>query len=451
MGPIQTWDEFIDLLRRRAAVIVLVAVAGVLASVYYAVQHPHVYQATAVIQIESPTVVEGASTAAATESAARRLQLIEQRLMVRDNLLGVIAEYGLYADLGLSDSEKVALLRESTTIESIAAVSQGFVSDGTVSALIITARLGTPEQAAMVANDFAANVMEQGARVRGERTEATLAFFAAEEQRLGVEIEALEAEISAYKRENAALLPDSLMVRRGELNRLQGDAQQIDVEIAALERERAALGENPSGVLAQRQSRQLNERIVELAEERAVLTERIAAIEATIRRMPEVERTLSAFERRMEQLQEQFRLTTQRRADAEIGQRLETDQQAERFEILERAIPPEHPEGPSRRKIAAAGAGASVLAAVGVAFLLDLLNPVIRSAAQMQRQLDLRPVVSIPYVRTPWERRRQNLLRLVGLVIAVLALLLAAGLSLAAESRGQGAAPAAPVPAVLAR
>ena len=43
----------------------------------------------------------------------------------------------------------------------------------------------------------------------------------------------------------------------------------------------------------------------------------------------------------------------------------------------------------------------SLLAAVVVAFLLDLAKPVVRTSAQMQRQLDLEPVVCIPEMREP--------------------------------------------------
>jgi tyrosine-protein kinase Etk/Wzc len=42
------------------------------------------------------------------------------------------------------------------------------------------------------------------------------------------------------------------------------------------------------------------------------------------------------------------------------------------------------------------GAVGSLLGALALAFLLDLIRPVVRTEAQMIRELDLRPVVSIP-------------------------------------------------------
>lgn len=92
---------------------------------------------------------------------------------------------------------------------------------------------------------------------------------------------------------------------------------------------------------------------------------------------------------------------TQRMAEAETTQRLAERQQSERFTLLDRALSPEYPAGGGKKKIAIAGAIASLLGAIGLAFLLDLARPVVRTAAQMQRQLDLEPVVCIPEIRAP--------------------------------------------------
>jgi hypothetical protein len=45
--------------------------------------------------------------------------------------------------------------------------------------------------------------------------------------------------------------------------------------------------------------------------------------------------------------------------------------------------------------------------------LLDLAKPVVRTAAQMQRQLDLEPVVCIPEIRAPKGRVGSAALRLI--------------------------------------
>jgi capsular polysaccharide biosynthesis protein len=59
-----------------------------------------------------------------------------------------------------------------------------------------------------------------------------------------------------------------------------------------------------------------------------------------------------------------------------------------------------------RRKLAAVGAVASLMLGVMLAFVADLVHPVVRTTAQMERQLDLRPVVAIPEM--PARRRRSG-------------------------------------------
>jgi hypothetical protein len=53
------------------------------------------------------------------------------------------------------------------------------------------------------------------------------------------------------------------------------------------------------------------------------------------------------------------------------------------------------------------------LGALALAFLLDIANPVVRTAAQMERQLDLQPVVCIPEIRAPKGRFGNAVLRLI--------------------------------------
>lgn len=151
---------------------------------------------------------------------------------------------------------------------------------------------------------------------------------------------------------------------------------------------------------------QLDSQIRQLTAEKAALGDTETEIKESIRRTPDVEITLNAYERRLEDLQDQLEILAGKRAEAETGERLEVNQQAERFEVVENALMPEFPISPNRKKIAAMGAVASAGLALGFAFLLEMLFPAIRSASQMQRQLDLRPVVVIPRIRTRAERRR---------------------------------------------
>ena len=224
--------------------------------------------------------------------------------------------------------------------------------------------------------------------------------------RIRGQIAALEAEIAGYKNENAAALPTLRDAKRDEMVSLDNDLRRLKQDQVALEGEAAQIN-------AKQSLRETDRRALEdIASRAAVLEAQIAAsqarrseLEADLSTSPEVERVLGGYERQMTQLQTQFDSANARMTDAETEARLAVRQQAERFTLLERAIVPESAIGGGNRKIAIAGALASLLAAVGLAFGMDLARPVVRSAAQMERQLDLRPVISIPEIALPKKAR----------------------------------------------
>ena len=113
-----------------------------------------------------------------------------------------------------------------------------------------------------------------------------------------------------------------------------------------------------------------------------------------------------------------------------MGQALEDRQQSDRFEVLETALVPEVPASQSRRKLAIMGGVASIIAGFALAFIVEMLNPVIRSADQMERMLGMQPVVAVPYVQSRGERRRRGL--------GLLAMLVALGAAIWAVLRFGG-------------
>ena len=66
----------------------------------------------------------------------------------------------------------------------------------------------------------------------------------------------------------------------------------------------------------------------------------------------------------LQQLQGQYDNVTQRMAEAETTQRLAERQQSERFTLLDRALSPDYASGGGKKKIAIAGAVASLLGAI---------------------------------------------------------------------------------------
>lgn len=486
-------------MRRRWALMLAIIVTVSTAAVAVAFMLPAVYQSSARILVESQQIPDALARSTITSDAAERLQLIEQRLMTRQNLIDLVERLNLFADQpDLTPGEKVAQLRSSTSIRSIdgpAARRRGV----DLSAFVITVRSGSPQTAALVANEFVTMVLEQNIRSRSERASETHDFFRREVERLSVELSALEVRISDFKRANTIALPDSLNHRLGELVTLQEN--QFD-----LERKIVTLGEEKRGIEAVLESgidvatgpvltpaeRELQALRSTLAQRRAIyadthpqvrsLIAQIGALEATVdgqvatdaqdtatpvdrrtgelrrqvdlidsqlkileaqresalRRQaelqqsieltPRVEMELNSLTRNYDQLQQEFQIAVRKQSEAATGERLEVNRQAERFEVIEQAQVPERPVAPRRNMIAAGGVGGSVLLAIGLVVLLELVNQSIRSPADLERRLNLRPIVAVPYIETRHEMsRRRWILRslaLAALIIVPLALYL---------------------------
>ena len=91
----------------------------------YVMAKPDVFESTAVIQVQSPTVSN--PEAGLGGNSAQRLQAIQQQLTTRENMLAVIARHDLFAGTQLSDDQKVHLLRIALRFETVAsAAASGF-------------------------------------------------------------------------------------------------------------------------------------------------------------------------------------------------------------------------------------------------------------------------------------------------------------------------------------
>lgn len=478
--------SYVKALARRLWLILIVFLAGSVLAAAAAYVLPPVYQSTARILVESQQIPEDLAQATVRQSVAERLEFIEQRLLTRQNLLGVIDRIGLFGNVqGLTPTEKVDLVREATTFESLT-FEGGGRGETLVSAFTITYRASNAQLAARVANEFVTMVLEQNLASRSARATETYEFFRQEVDRLAGELLDLETQIARYKNEHGDALPDSFQFRMSELSTLEqrqfererrsvqlGEQRRVveqfmrggtsapgapqspeerqladlrrmlvqkrsilaeshpeivalKANIGALEAsllpDPAALDADPdanpdadaealpdtlASVQAQSQLDLIDRELALLAEQQKSDEARAEALRDSLARTPQVEMALNAYQRRYANLQTRYDTVVRKLAEAETGQRLEVNRQAERFEVIEQAQVPNAPVAPNRLLIAGGGAVASLGLGLALALLLELMNPAIRTSADLQRRLQLHPVVAVPYIRTRGERRRQ--------------------------------------------
>ncbi|QIE44574.1 DUF874 domain-containing protein [Pseudohalocynthiibacter aestuariivivens] len=403
MGSIFSIADAIDMVRRRIVTILAVFLIGSIIGFFYALSKPHLYTSSEVLQVQSPTIAADLAPTTIGGSSARRLQLIEQQVMSRGGVMELIEKLGLFTDAqGMSDSEKVALIRQAVKLEGVAAAREGYSDDGTVSLLRITANWPTAAGAQKIAHEFSLRTIALSISTRLEQARETLGFFELQEQAVRAEIATLEADITQFRTENDIVPPGNLEVTQREVESLTEAMLNIDRRMLAVQR-RLDTPANSRIEKRQREADLLERQGLEA--ERALLARTLEALNESLVGTPELDLQLAEYDRQLGELRAQLQQVSARRKEAQVGFQLETQRQSERLTVLEPAPLPDYPFTRARKQIVVLGAAASLLLGIGLAFLLDLRHPVIRSAAQMERDIGLRPVISIPEMK-PVRRRK---------------------------------------------
>lgn len=402
MRPIYTFDDFIDMLGRRTGVIITVILLGFVASTFWALSRPLVYQSSATIQIKLPKIDDNLVQSTVGGSSGQRLQLIEQQLLARTSLINLIEKYDLYADLtALPMTEKVELLRSSVTILWVPAPEGGDRDGPQFSAITFTAMMEDPGDAQAVAHEFAERTQELAAAQRREQAREAVKFFQLQEEGLIRKIAALENERVDFRTAHDLSLEGSRSFRQREIGSLNEAILELDREIIAAQLARDRVNPNARAATVAREQAELAAALNSLTTQRNVLQDQRDALSASLQTTPEVDREMTQFERRLDQLQTQLQLISARRNAADVGFSLETDGGSERLITLEAAELPEFPISSSRGQHLVIGGIASVVLALIIAYLMELRRPVLRSAEQMVRETGLMPVVSIPDLSPP--------------------------------------------------
>ncbi len=417
MGPIQSFQELRDFLRRRMALIVLALGIALLLGVLVALRSVPVYQAIAVLSTRVEAVSDDAVRSSSTGNAARLMQLIEQRLTSRETMLRIADDYEMF--VGQPAQERAELMRNAITLISQAAVAVGFGSDGSLASMIIMVRADSGPKSAAIANELAEMVIAETGASRTARARETLQFVEVEQSRLISDLRALQQEAREFSRQNHDVLSYGVDLRRTELGQIITDIQDARRDITAAETELETLVAQNTSPRRQATLRdQINRRSAELDRLRAQQEE----FEPFFRRAAEAEREMAILTEREARLQDRLRDVSGQVATAQAALRLEEDQRSATFELVEEATVPDYPISRSRKRTVMMAAVTGIILGVVAAFAYELLRPALRSARQLERELGMRPVLVLPELVLPSERRKTWLGWIAGGCLFVLAL-----------------------------
>jgi succinoglycan biosynthesis transport protein ExoP len=229
-------------LRRRSlpALITLIAIAG--GAIAAAFLWPPTFTSIGTILIEQQELPADLVRSTVSTYASQRIQIISQRVMTTETLLGIIQRYNLYADLRRRKprEEVIAAMRKATNLQMISAdvidPRDGHPTKATI-AFSLSYSNRSADLAAQVANELVSLYLQQNIESRQKSAQDAVSFLKDESERLSRDIDDLQARIAKFKGKNANDLPELTQLNLTGLNQMQAEILETDTQLQSGEQQ----------------------------------------------------------------------------------------------------------------------------------------------------------------------------------------------------------------------
>jgi len=394
LRPAYYWE----LLKRRKYYFAIPFVTVALVGTALAFIWPPTYSSEGKILVQSQLIPTELVRPTVTNAAQERIQVIEQKLMTRDNMIAIIDKFQLFPEKRnlMSVTQLVDLMKKKTAIAAINnQLSFARRSDNPTIVFTVGFEDSDPAVAARVANELVTRILNEDIKDRTSRASDTTKFLGREVERLKAESAAIEAKMAQAKQ--GALTPSSTGAT-DPLAQLKADYVQKS----------------------------------------AIYTEKHPIMKALKRQIDVAEKMarpasgggdIDSLQAQQDAIQKNLEAATAKYSAAQLGEALEKNQQSEKLEVLEQPTVPQEPIKPNRPKLLAMSFLLALAAGGGLTILLEFFDTTIRQSADIFGIVDSALVVQIPYIVTKGEQRRvqrRKKLLIVAAGLAVLVVLVAA-------------------------
>lgn len=226
---------YFSIFRRRSPYFLIVATLISAISVTVAYTLPPAYESRMVLLVESPQIPEELASSTVSAPAYEQLQIIQHRLLTRQNMLNIARKFEVIADVDkLPPDDIVAAMKARTSIS-----TRGRRGE----APVMTVSFEAPQArtTAEVLNEYLLIIQQQDNEFRKGRSGETLTFFTQEVDRLSDELALQSTRILEFKRANTDSLPESLEFRLNQQATFQDRLIQIDRDVADLRNQKTRL------------------------------------------------------------------------------------------------------------------------------------------------------------------------------------------------------------------
>lgn len=206
--------------RRRGRWFLIPVALGVAVSLGLALGLPPRYEAATTVLIEAQGIPERLVETTVVQAKEARFHNLRLQILARDNLSGIIDEFGLYATMNVPREEVVDRMRLDISIEPILPAIVDPRRPVEIDSFQIAYRGGQPEVVAAVANRLAREFIRQNIEVRAADAEDTSEFIDTELTQRRADLDDLSQAITKFKEEHLGELPEQLADNRRAAERL---------------------------------------------------------------------------------------------------------------------------------------------------------------------------------------------------------------------------------------
>lgn len=235
---------YLSLFMRRLPYFLIALALGTAIGVTVSTLLPPVYVTQARLLVESEQIPGNLAASTVQVESSERLQIIQQRILTRANLIEMANRLGIYANLPpdqrMNPDEIVADMRNRIQITVTGGPARRGAS-GQATLVSVAFRASTGQMAATVANDLVTMILREDVVMRTGTAGQTLDFFAQEVERLDQELARIGARILTFKTENQEALPENLEFRRRQQAMEQDRLVQLQRDRTLLEERRSRL------------------------------------------------------------------------------------------------------------------------------------------------------------------------------------------------------------------
>jgi len=213
---------YLSVLRRRWLFFAAPAIVTFAIAVGTAVVWPPTYVSTARILIESQQIPEDFVRPLGKSQASERIQVVQQLVMTRANLLTLARKYKLMDTVlrGWSSTQVVEYLRKRTIVEQVVLPNRRRSGRQTI-AFTVSFENRSSVLAVRIANDLMTLILDEDINSRAGRAKDTTSFLDRESKRLEKELLGIEKNIANYKNKHRESLPERLAFLLNEISNLR--------------------------------------------------------------------------------------------------------------------------------------------------------------------------------------------------------------------------------------